>query len=260
MVSKLLGMLRVIAAFGFFKAILFVIKRKLRLNATVKLHGISYPVHLRPGTSDDDVFTQIFVDKEYGVDIGIVPEIIIDAGANIGLSTIWFKNKYPGARVIAVEPDEDNVAMIKQNTQYYDSVFIIQAALWNKQTSVSVSDKRGMGKWSLIAEESEDNEIKGNQTLTVTIDEIMQQHDLQFIDLLKMDIESAEREVFADNYFNWLPKTKVIIIEMHDWIKPGCAKAFFNAIDKTFNRYCYGQIGENLIIINQDLVPEGRIK
>ena len=260
MVSKLLGMLRVIEALGFFRAILFVIKRKLKKNTTVKLPGISYPVHLRPGTSDDDVLTQIFVGKEYGVDIGIVPEIIIDAGANIGLSTIWFKNKYPDAKIIAVEPDEDNIAMIKRNIQYYDNVFVVQAALWNKHTSVSVSDKRGMGKWSLIAEESGSNEIKGQQSLTVTIDEIMQQYDLQFIDLLKMDIESAEREVFADNYFNWLPKTKVIIIEMHDWLKPGCAKSFFTAINKTFNAYCYGQVGENVIIINQDLVPEGRIK
>ena len=202
MVSKLLGMLRMIEALGFFKAILFVIKRKLKVNTTVKLPGISYPVHLRPGTSDDDVFTQIFVGKEYGIDIGIVPENIIDAGANIGLSTIWFKNKYPDAKIIAVEPDEDNVAMVKCNTQYYDNVFVIQAALWNKQTSVSISDKRGMGKWSLIAEESGCNEIKGHKTPTVTIDEIMQQFDLQSIDLLKMDIESAEREVFADHYFN----------------------------------------------------------
>ncbi|MGZ3759118.1 MAG: FkbM family methyltransferase [Mucilaginibacter sp.] len=260
MVSKLLGMLRVIEALGFFRAILFVIKRKLKVNSTVKLPGINYPVHLRPGTSDDDVFTQIFVGKEYCIDLGIVPEIIIDAGANIGLSTIWFKNKYPDAMIIAIEPDGDNVAMVKRNTQYYKNVFVIQAALWDRQTSVSVSDKRGMGKWSLIAEESSNNEIKGQQTPTVTIDELMQQYDLKFIDLLKIDIESAEREVFADNYFNWLPKTKVIIIETHDWIKPGCARAFFTAINKTFKAYCYGQVGENVVVINQDLVPEGQIK
>ena len=260
MVSKLLGLLRVMNALGFFKATVFVIKRALKLNKTVTIPDIKYPVHLRPGTSDDDVFTQIFVDREYGINVGINPAIIIDAGANIGLSTVWFKNKYPAAKIIAIEPDADNVEMIKLNTGYYSDIHVIQAALWNKQTPMSVSDKRGMGKWALIAEESNSVNINGLQIPAVTIDEIMQQYGLHFIDLLKMDIESAECEVFGENYQNWLPKTKVLITEIHDWIKPGCARSVFSAINASMGAYCYGQVGENVVIVNQDLVPNGQIK
>ena len=150
--------------------------------------------------------------------------------------------------------------MIKLNTLNYSDVYIIQAALWNKHTSVSVSDKRGMGKWSLIAEENNSLEINGQQIPTVTIDDIMREYDLPGIDLLKMDIESAECEVFAENYQAWLVKTKVISAEIHDWIKPGCARSFFSALNNTIKSYCYGQVGENVVIINQDLVPNGRIK
>ena len=76
---------------------------------------------------------------------------------------------------------------------------------------------------------------------------------LEQIDLLKLDIETAERELFSKNYQAWLPKTKAIVIELHDWITPGCSKPFFKAINECFDTYSYSSRGENTIIVNQDL-------
>ena len=67
--------------------------------------GIQSPVNLRLNTSDIPTFEKIFVHLEYQVDRIIDPKVIIDAGANIGLSAIYFSNKYPSANIIAIEPE-----------------------------------------------------------------------------------------------------------------------------------------------------------
>lgn len=45
----------------------------------------------------------------------------------------------------------------------------------------------------------------------------------------------------------------MIVIEFHDWIEKGCSKPFFEAINKTFHNYSFVIIGENAIIVNEDI-------
>jgi hypothetical protein len=55
----------------------------------------------------------------------------------------------------------------------------------------------------------------------------MRDHQLESIDILKIDIEGAEKEVFADSTA-WLGRVRAIIIELHDRLKPGCSRSFYN--------------------------------
>ena len=66
-------------------------RRYVRLAAgwplqRVTLTGIAHPVHVRPGTTDVEVLQQVLLDYEYEFTLPVVPEVIIDAGANIGLA------------------------------------------------------------------------------------------------------------------------------------------------------------------------------
>ena len=63
-----------------------------------------------------------------------------------------------------------------------------------------------------------------------TLKEIMDKYNSSTIDLLKVDIEGAEKELFSSNYEYWLPRTKVLIIETHDRLKQGCSKSIFAAL------------------------------
>ena len=54
-----------------------------------------HPVFLRNNTSDIITFSDIFHSLEYEIDLGFIPEVIIDCGANAGFATVYFKNKYP---------------------------------------------------------------------------------------------------------------------------------------------------------------------
>lgn len=59
---------------------------------------------------------------------------------------------------------------------------------------------------------------------------IMEQQGKSQIDLLKLDIEGAELELFAEDYQHWLSNTQILMIELHDWFRKGCSKSFFSAL------------------------------
>ncbi|MCQ4062169.1 FkbM family methyltransferase, partial [Klebsiella pneumoniae] len=73
------------------------------------------------------------------------------------------------------------------------------------------------------------------------------------VDILKLDIETSEKAVFSAGFEVWLPKVKMIIIELHDWMEPDCAKPFFEAVNKCFKSYTYSMKGENTVIVNNDI-------
>jgi Methyltransferase FkbM domain len=64
----------------------------------------------------------------------------------------------------------------------------------------------------------------------VTVPEIMREHGLDRIDLLKVDIEGSEMEVFS-HADAWIGSVDAISVELHDRFKPGCSSAFFKAVE-----------------------------
>lgn len=239
---------------GILKGTSFFIGRILQSNRQINHPKIKYPIHLRPKTTDEKVFVQVFIKNEYNVPLGFIPETIIDGGANIGLASIYFTTKFPKAQIVAIEPDPENAAAVVGNTKHYPNVHVKQAAIWPRQTVAKISDKFGVGKWGIVVEEMDDTDgEEAGEPNTCTIESIMKEFGWKQIDLLKLDIETAEKQLFSENYMSWLPKVKVIVIELHDWMVPGCSKPFFTAINEAFTRYRFAQAGENVIIYNLDL-------
>ena len=215
----------------------------------IKVPNIKTTISLRNGTSDTPTFFQIFLYNEYDLHFIKDPKVIIDGGANIGLFTVLMKNKFPDAKIISIEPDKENFEMLKKNVASYPGVSCENCGLWNTETNLNVSDKMDRGKWGMIVEETKG---EGN-VKAISIKNIMDKYSLDRIDILKLDIETSEKKVFLDNYESWLPKTKMVIIELHDFMEEGCSRAFFTAINKTFTNYEYMIKGENTAIINNDL-------
>ena len=234
--------------YGFKKGSLLFFNFKTRKSSEVKVPEISNSIYLRKGTSDNAAFRQVFVHKEYDINFGKHPKVIIDGGANIGLFTIFMKNKYPQAKIICIEPDPENFEVLKKNVGGYPDVYCENAGLWNKEIMLSIHDKYDMGKWGMVVEENEEGIVKA-----ISINYLIKKYDLERIDILKLDIETSEKILFKDNYENWLKRTKMMVVELHDEIEEGCSKPFFEAINKTYNKYRYSFSGENTVIVNNDL-------
>jgi FkbM family methyltransferase len=209
-----------------------------------------YEFYLRDKTMDLGTYQQIFVDKEYDFITTVPPETIIDAGANIGLASIYFANKFPKVKIIAVEPEKENFEILKMNVSKYPNIMPLCAALWDTVGQIDLFDT-GLGNNAYMTAQSDtDNIIKTpkyelrSPVNTVTIEKILNDYKLDKIDILKIDIEGSEKEVF-NNSKNWIQKVDAIIIELHERMKDGCCRAFYNNTSGFINEW---SLGENVYI------------
>lgn len=208
------------------------------------LKGLKHPVYLRTNTSDYSTFWQIFLDKQYEYSIDFAPVNIIDCGANIGLASVYFANKYPDAKIIAVEPETSNFEILLLNTKNYPNITCLNNGIWSKNAILEIQNN-GLGKWAFTTKEVT---YKNADTISaISIPDIMQTHSFSHIDIAKIDIEGSERKVFSENYEQWVTKTRLIVIELHDKMQKDTAKTFFNAIRNT--EYDMDIKGENIFCL-----------
>lgn len=198
---------------------------------------------IRPGATDVGVMKKVFVNQEYALPFPLRPRVIVDAGANIGMASLYFWQQFPDAKIIAIEPESSNFAILRENCAGLERIELIQSALWNCPTQVAVKDA-GAEKWAFAYEDAAPGTATG--TDTVTIPQILSRVGGQ-IDLLKLDIECAEVELFSDSAAEWLPHVRMIAIELHDRFREGCSRAFYRQIC----RFPFSQAmsGENVFIL-----------
>jgi FkbM family methyltransferase len=199
--------------------------------------GTDHPVYLRLRTSDVCAYRDVLIckDKQYEPDIpNFNPKTIVDAGAHIGMASIGFARKYPEAKIIAIEPEPENFKALLRNVSSYPSIIPIQAALWNEDGEVGLgaSDAHPRGAFQIM----ENGAIR---VRAITMRTLMRETGINSIDLLKMDIEGAEKEVFE--VCDWIDNVRVVSIELHDRIRPGC-RAAVQAAAKKLRSYEQGDI------------------
>jgi FkbM family methyltransferase len=216
--------------------------------------GSTRPVWLRPGTTDWHVYEQIFVRRDY--DLSPLPQfanlqrryqhildsgkhpLIIDCGANTGLSTIWFKSAFPAATVHAIEPDGANFQMLKRNIAGCADISAERAGVWDRKAMLVVANPDD-DEWSFQMTECNDASRR-TKTPAVTIAEILRDRPDGEPFIVKIDIEGGERELFRSNT-EWLDRVPLVIIELHDWQQPwnGLSNTFFSAASRRARDYVF---------------------
>jgi FkbM family methyltransferase len=178
---------------------------------TLRLPGIATPLICRPRDSDLSVLWTAFFLRDCDFEFPFPPSAIIDAGANVGYVSVFLANKYPEARILAVEVDPGNVEILRENVQNYN-VDVVQAALWSSHSCYCVdrsSDKSYGFRVREVAEETP------GALRTLTITDLLEKLGTEQVDLLKLDIEGGEEALFAANYDEWLHRIGALIVEVH---------------------------------------------
>jgi len=191
-----------------------------------------HPLCLRHGSSDFDVFDQIFFQKEYEPLYALCDaRLIIDGGANVGYSSACLLSRFPNSHIVAVEPDPENFAMLGRNLQAYGSrVTLVRAGVWSHSAPLVMSqdpyrDGREWARQVRPCAPDEKPDFEG-----IDIASLLVSSGYERISLLKMDIEGAEAIVFREN-IDWLEKVDAIAIELHDDSSFGNgSEVFFSAI------------------------------
>jgi FkbM family methyltransferase len=224
-------------------------------------------IFVRPNTSDTEVVGQIFVDKAFDISrlkrIGELKAflskarqsgkrpLIIDAGANIGLTSIYFSAQCQDALIVAIEPEPSNFALLFNNVRGLQVLPIPCALAATPHTAIVVDT--GEGFWAFRTKEAVSADNSQYTVDCVTVNEIYSAHEEEaFPFIVKVDIEGGEKELFEKN-IEWVQKTPVIIVELHDWMLPRqkVALPFLNAIsglDRDFVHF-----GENIFSIANNL-------
>lgn len=203
-----------------------------RRDKPVSVRIAGKPIWLRPWTSDYAAYQQIFCQQEYAGFEGIGdPRIIIDCGANIGLASIYFLNRFPECTVLAVEPDPENVSICRHNLQAYGArAKIVQGAVWNDRGRLTVIPSRfgPAEKWGMQVRPFESGDPEQTAVDAFDIPSLMACAHVGRVDLLKIDIERSELALFSASTEQWLPRVRNLVIELHD---EECSRAFFSALE-----------------------------
>ncbi len=223
--------------------------------------------YFRKQTTDEQVMNSIFGCRQYDLNRlkrvddlldfarqqqakGLRP-LIVDAGANIGASSIYFLDNFPNALVVAVEPEVHNFELLAKNIEGLN-VEPFRAAISATAGRSRVIDAL-LGHWGYRTQTLGEDDKTADAVACLTINDIYQSHASGFFPfLVKIDIEGAEGDLFSANT-EWVALTPLIIIELHDWLLPkgGTSSPFLQCISRLNRDFVY--IGEDIYSIANDL-------
>jgi FkbM family methyltransferase len=232
-------------------------ERKGELYEVALINGIKLNVR-NENYSDYYVLEQIFNYKEYEIVLGLIelngfsdkPKIIIDAGANVGYTTVFFAHHLKFSKIYAIEPSAVNAEMIKKNITFLNGnteIELYQKALSHKEGMFYTinRDFRDGLDWAISTVPNLEGDIEG-----ITISEISKKHKLEYISLLKIDIEGAERFIFnVENDLSFLKITEIIAVEIHDEFN--IRTSIYTILRE--NNFFLMESGELTIAINRNL-------
>jgi FkbM family methyltransferase len=178
--------------------------------------------------------------------------LILDAGANIGASCVYFSAMYPRSQIVAIEPEQNNCALLRLNSEGR-SIRVIEGAIGAEPGTVFLSDP-GLSDWGFRVAATGAHPVPVH-TPSAILAEYPQGEFAPFI--CKIDIEGAEHQLFERN-LEWMDQFALIVIELHDWMLPGSysSRAFLKAIAN--RNFDFMHRGENVFCFNYDLLGQPR--
>lgn len=190
------------------------LRRVPRYQATVtEIFG--EPVEVVDSASFLWMYREIFQDEIYRFRARTEEPYVVDCGANIGLSVLYFKRLYPRARVVAFEPDEKIFGVLERNVEgqgYGGGVELHRRAVWTSETTLSFWSEGADG--GRLSGEGEGDAPAGGrvEVPTARLRDFLDRP----VDFLKVDIEGAETEVLED-CADRLDRVENLFVEYHSF-------------------------------------------
>jgi len=207
-------------------------------------------------SSDLDAFYQVFSERDYQDVINKYKSNffssnvrIFDAGANVGYTSAFFFSAFQKVSIVSIEPDDENYSLLARNIELNSiNARLIKGGIWGKNTYLKiVRDFRDRSDWAIRVEEANDSK----DLKAWTINDILTQVEWDNIDILKVDIEGSEKQVFcSNNDLSFLKQTKCIAIEIHDEFN--CRSDIYQVLKE--NHFELTQSGGTTIGINKEIM------
>jgi FkbM family methyltransferase len=174
--------------------------REVRLRGDIK-------IRYRLNKGDLHSFREVWFQEAYRLPFEGLSGVLLDLGANIGMTSVWLAKRFSFTQVIAVEPDPNNVALVRQNLKLN--------GITGQVLEAAIGPKEGTARFE-ISEVSNLGRLSENGSLVpmISVDTIIKKFAVKKFALIKIDIEGGEQDLF-DGPIGWLARTDAIIIEFH---------------------------------------------
>lgn len=219
---------------------------------------------------DRGVIRQIFEHREYAIEHWVQgqkvlryhrthaaerPSLIVDAGANIGASALYFSKIFPGSVIFTIEPDRANWEILAANTAHDEHIFNFHGAISDGDGELALVDP-GLSDWGFRTVAGEGEKLPGRGKVQgISPGSVLGHARTQETNplLFKIDIEGAEAFLFRGEC-GWMRRFPLIVIELHDWLMPfsGSSRNFLRAAAQYEFDFVYR--GENIFLFNRELL------
>ncbi|MBC8034387.1 MAG: FkbM family methyltransferase, partial [Chitinophagaceae bacterium] len=172
------------------------------------------PLYLRTLSGDLDIFYELFWKRAYNYP-GLICDtaaVIIDLGAHVGISGLFFLNKCADAVIYAVEPAPANFSLLCKNHAKAiaaGKIRPLQAAINDKDGYLGLKNSLFSYNNKTIAAVDNEPQVKA-----ISLNTLVREYGITRVDILKIDIEGAESPLFSGS-LDWLPLVRQIIMELH---------------------------------------------
>lgn len=217
------------------KGVVFKKSKNKTLISNLIIDNKKYYLTLRRDNSDIEVLKQVILEEEYKILVEYLSKnkdidkeiIIIDGGANVGYTSVFFNKYFPKAKILAIEPVLENCEILKENflLNRISNFEILNGGIHYEDSILLINNKFRDGKsWSTTLIQQNSN-INNQTSIDVfSLQTIMKKYNISNIDILKLDIEGSEKGLFT-NDTSWLSYVNNIAIEIHEeFISPNEVK------------------------------------
>lgn len=188
-----------------------------------RAHGCcTLPYALRPHSLDMQSLHNFFGLSEYKflVDMhDLKPRWILDVGG-IGMSAVWLSLLYPEAKILRMDPSPDNFAIGLYNSRFFPNITQVNLGLWDKQATLQFCERPGWKTLAYFCREVGDPPCEiplSGEVDVALLSNVMKAYNIPAFDIIKMDIEGAELQVFREESTkDIMAAATVFVIELHE--------------------------------------------
>lgn len=180
---------------GLIVSVVYKIHKKNNIFFTLKLCYRSKPftIHVHYPT-DFAVIHEVFIDREYDKFQNLNPGIIFDLGSNVGASVKFYNILYPNANVFSFEPNPEIFKWLQENTKDNSNNHINNCAISSKTDKLDFYIDSDSNLASSLQQRKQS--VKKISVDSYTLKDLLDKIEINKIDLLKIDVEGAEAEIF----------------------------------------------------------------
>ena len=217
----------------------------------------SSTIRVRPRSNDIFTISEVLLDRVYAAAVARVPgaRTVLDLGANIGLASLYLASSLPAARVVAVEPYAENFRLLEHNLLALAAVgraLALRAALCDRDTPVAFLPPVAVGHVDsgtvCPVDQLHEPPDRAHVVPGYSMRTLFEKAGFDTVDLLKVDIEGAERALFVDHQL-WLPRVRALAIEFHNDSREACG---FDEVMKRNGFHVSDDNGHTVVAVRRD--------